>query len=414
MKIRSHHIFILIMLFVGVFVALIFVRQADGPTRSAGTGEDAFIQELENIQQTTTSDSEAGLLPPVGADTSQVPNIDVVRVFDAGTIANNDIHHTALKIANTGKTPLRISTIQTSCVCTLAHIPADGLVIAPGTASDVEVTIDPKRIPGFHSNKTLTITSNDPDNTQVAVDVTAKVDPEFEVLPAKIDFGTFAKGELPEAKVRVRQLLDTPLELTAVTTPPPTPEQPFSMFEGTVQKLAESTWQQPGKAEYEVTVRPTDKLSTGPFDLYVLLNNNTVRVPKFVLDVVGAIAAPYTVTPASPAKLMLRAPEGSPEPPNAELVISSSNPVDIENLQVDATKLTAEILPDENPTEVRVRVSVAPGAPQGVMEAPVVFTVVQGQTRNPESISARTYVAGESETPPAAPHVHDESVPHTH
>lgn len=57
---------------------------------------------------------------------------------------------------NTGKTPLIISNVQTSCGCTTAEKPTEPVL--PGKKSKISVKYDTKRVGDL--NKTITVTTN--------------------------------------------------------------------------------------------------------------------------------------------------------------------------------------------------------------------------------------------------------------
>jgi archaellum component FlaG (FlaF/FlaG flagellin family) len=57
---------------------------------------------------------------------------------------------------NTGKTPIIITNVQTSCGCTTANKPTEP--VAPGKSSSISVKYDTKRVGDFV--KTITVTTN--------------------------------------------------------------------------------------------------------------------------------------------------------------------------------------------------------------------------------------------------------------
>ncbi len=57
---------------------------------------------------------------------------------------------------NTGKTPLLIQNVQTSCGCTTAEKPSEP--VQPGKKSKISVKYDTKRVGDLH--KTITVTTN--------------------------------------------------------------------------------------------------------------------------------------------------------------------------------------------------------------------------------------------------------------
>ena len=73
---------------------------------------------------------------------------------------------------NTGKTPIIITNVQTSCGCTTANKPTEP--VAPGKSSSISVKYDTKRVGDFV--KTITVTTNVGD--PVVLTIKGKVAPE--------------------------------------------------------------------------------------------------------------------------------------------------------------------------------------------------------------------------------------------
>lgn len=84
---------------------------------------------------------------PITFKTTVIERKDIVK----GT---NDMF--SFEFKNTGKTPVLIQNVQTSCGCTTAHKPE--APIAPGKSAEISVKYDTNRIGLFE--KTITVTSN--------------------------------------------------------------------------------------------------------------------------------------------------------------------------------------------------------------------------------------------------------------
>lgn len=73
---------------------------------------------------------------------------------------------------NTGKTPVIVSNVQTSCGCTTAEKPSEP--VQPGKSSKISVKYDTKRVGDF--TKTITVTTNVGD--PIVLTIKGKVAPE--------------------------------------------------------------------------------------------------------------------------------------------------------------------------------------------------------------------------------------------
>jgi hypothetical protein len=77
-------------------------------------------------------------------------------VIDRPNIAYGADETFSFEFKNTGKTPVVISNVQTSCGCTTASKPDQP--VAPGKSSVISVKYDTKRVGEF--TKTITVTTN--------------------------------------------------------------------------------------------------------------------------------------------------------------------------------------------------------------------------------------------------------------
>jgi hypothetical protein len=86
------------------------------------------------------------------------------RTFDFGTVpeGNKGLPHT-FSVANKGNEPLKISSVRTSCGCTVAKFDS---VIAPGKVGNVSAEFNTSGFTG-HQEKVITVYSNDPDSAQI-------------------------------------------------------------------------------------------------------------------------------------------------------------------------------------------------------------------------------------------------------
>ena len=78
------------------------------------------------------------------------------EIIDYGTINQNSDGNRVFKFKNTGKQPIIISKIKSSCGCTVASKPSKPVM--PGETSEINVKYATNRIGAF--SKTITITSN--------------------------------------------------------------------------------------------------------------------------------------------------------------------------------------------------------------------------------------------------------------
>jgi len=271
-------------------------------------------------------------LPPITSDLSQAPAIEVQPHLALGLVPNDKPSLHTLRVANKGKSPLTINDIATTCACTTGKIDPAKKTIAPGGEANIEVTLDPFRIPGFHSKKTLSVYSNDPKRSSVDVIVESDVQPEFEITPPELDFGVVQKGETPEATLRVRQLQDAPFEVQDVAFGASgfARAKEHNDLNASLVKCPEAQWKTPGKAEYDVKLQIRPEAHPGAHERGIYLQTTLKRLSLFHIPVKVNVIAPYS---AASGDVALR-----PSPAGAfsgKLAVKSQAPFTIEDLRCD-------------------------------------------------------------------------------
>jgi archaellum component FlaG (FlaF/FlaG flagellin family) len=92
--------------------------------------------------------------------------------IDRPSIAYGADETFTFEFKNTGKTPIIISNVATSCGCTTADKPSEP--VAPGKSSKISVKYDTKRVGAF--TKTITVTTNVGD--PIVLTIKGTVNPE--------------------------------------------------------------------------------------------------------------------------------------------------------------------------------------------------------------------------------------------
>lgn len=139
----------------------------------------------------------SGNSPKVAGYSINDPNAPKVEIqekrYDFGKISLSDVVKHDFKIKNTGKNPLIITDLMTSCHCTTVVLkvaeksdsPTFGMhsedswqgEIPPETEGVLEVTYEPAKHPARGSvSRVITFTSNDPGNPTVQLEIVAQVE----------------------------------------------------------------------------------------------------------------------------------------------------------------------------------------------------------------------------------------------
>jgi hypothetical protein len=386
MKIRSNHVTAAVLVLVAAFIGAAYYRSQHLPTPAAvpsAPTDDPFLKEAHALQARTSEEQGVGALPPI-TNPDAIPMIEVETLhLDLGVISHKEIAHTKLSVMNKGKGTLKLSDIRTSCACTQGVIPPQYAALAAGQKGFIEVSIDPFRIPGFHSQKTLTIMSGDPSKPALDVKVSATVDPEFDLVPDELDFGDVQKGETPEKTFLVRQHGDEPFELKGAEEAGAEEASKQGALRVSYEKIPESEWATPGKVEYRVKVGLEPLIGPGTFDNRVVLQTTTERLPKMWYHVKGAVKACYQVMPVYPKPLLIKR-----DTPMIAM-ISADQPIEIADIEAPAI-FAVTPKPTDDPKKVNLVVSLV-GDSQGRTEEDVRFTVKAGDNAYPERIRVKAF-----------------------
>jgi hypothetical protein len=104
------------------------------------------------------------------------PQIEITPSnMDLGDVTKDGFNY-MFTVRNTGKKTLEIGKVSTSCGCTLANIDSDK--ISPGESTGLHVTFNPKLMEEEVKGKIsriIFIKSNDPENPEVEIKITANV-----------------------------------------------------------------------------------------------------------------------------------------------------------------------------------------------------------------------------------------------
>jgi HYDIN/CFA65/VesB-like, Ig-like domain len=368
MKLRSQHIALLAVLAVAGLVALPVLWSLLPGT--VPESEDAFLEKIRAQRELGLgSNSEEGSVR--GTPGKLVTEADEV---DLGLVPNDRHTKRDFKLFNKGDGPLEIIHIESSCPkCTKVSIAERDRLIPPGGQAVIRVEFQPEGVPGFHSEKILLIQSNDPVNTILKIPIKADIDPEFAVEPTEVEFGTVEKGVPTEQKVRIRQLGDSPFQVTDVTTP-----GDRNACEVEWAPVPESERSDPNRAEYEVTVRPLPEVRPGKFLDRVRIASTCSRVPALDIRVSGDVHAFYSV---EPEMLTLRkaAKPGTKDATTA--TIRADEPFEVTDVSLDNSELSAEARPGDGPNTVLLALSVPETATAGFKKGVLSFDVVAGDRK---------------------------------
>ena len=154
-----------------------------------------------------------GMLVLIGSSCGQeaLPAVDIRQpnivlepsALDFGKLYEPDSSTQQVTIRNTGDAELVLTSLASTCGCTVPRIGDAQLVQSKGTAIDVRIAPGESVVMDITLNsfakrdqvkQKVTITSNDPDTPKAIVDVTGFVEPIVRITPWPVNFGDVEKG----------------------------------------------------------------------------------------------------------------------------------------------------------------------------------------------------------------------------
>lgn len=117
--------------------------------------------------------------------------------FNFGRVYRGKIIEYIYKLRNLGNHTLEITKVKPSCGCTAVILAAK--TIKPGKAGEIKVTFKTASYSG-NINKSITVSSNDPDNSSYILTIAGEIIEEITIKPKNINFGTIMnpEDELPK------------------------------------------------------------------------------------------------------------------------------------------------------------------------------------------------------------------------
>src|SRR5208282_2437708 len=158
--------------------------------------ETAFLALIIALIASLPASAQEGINPLIPGGNSAPPGRAPKAVvsdplYDFGSALEGTMVSHTFTIKNVGDGYLDIRGVKTSCGCTTGN--PSKTHIAPGDESEIAVSFDTHFQKG-HQVRTITASTNDPANPQVAMTMQGIVKKQVEAQPAEISFGNVKKG----------------------------------------------------------------------------------------------------------------------------------------------------------------------------------------------------------------------------
>lgn len=204
------------------------------------------------------------------------------KTHDFGSIATGDIVSHTFILTNNGGDALKIENVKASCGCTAAK--PDKSELAPGESTNLVVTFNSRGRKG-PQKKTIRITSNDSQNKEMLLTITANVvdkdelsgSPEIQFKESQHDFGTVKEGNVVDYTFKFSNAGDGLLKINDITTSC-----------GCTAALVSSDKLKPGE-EGTIKVELDTKHKSGKMSRTVTIKSNDPKEPSKILVIYASV-----------------------------------------------------------------------------------------------------------------------------
>jgi len=262
------------------------------------------------------------------------------QTFDFGTARQGAVLHHTFQVANTGKGPVTVGRVQTTCGCTVATVKKD-TVVEPGKSLDVPVDLN---LRGKHS----------PVESKVIVNYAGGAIPDELVLKGSVSDEYQDVVTLPKIK-RGEQ----PEQVVTLSTYPGQP--PLAVQDIAFDPAKFEVTSRPGAKEgtVDVVLKPALGAPYGPVMDRVVIKTNDTEAPEKPIAVRAHVLKPLEAT--KPRLILHPGKEGEPVAGTAEFKSTYGGPISGVTVSITREKrFEVSVEPNSPADTVRVRVAVKP------------------------------------------------------
>jgi hypothetical protein len=186
----------------------------------------------------------------------------------------------AFKFTNMGDKDLVIYSVKPGCGCTVAEYDE---VVRPGEDGRILLTLDSNRVGGSFT-KTATVKTNDPDNSEIRLQITGRVESPYTISPRDNLFLHSVVGEEISDRIFIGASDGKPFEIKNVTS---------SLNEYVDYEIKDVV-----KGEkYMLSVRTLPQAKPGVYNGKILVETDKKESPRFTVDVSVNIRGEVNVSP---------------------------------------------------------------------------------------------------------------------
>lgn len=306
---------------------------------------------------------------PAATEQSAAPRLTLVDPLkDFGTVAKGSKLDWAFTVKNTGSGDLEILSVQPTCGCTVAEFDK---VIKPGATGKIVAHVDTTQFTG-PIQKAVNIRTNDPDNPNAQLTISAVVKPYVEAHPAGFVRFSMLEGESATQSVKLYSEETEPFKIVSV-------ESPVEWIKVDVVPVAAADRVpagRQGQEQYAVNITIDENAKVGPLAQKVTVRTNSTHQPEYQISVAGVVRPAFAMNPTL-VNFGEVAP-GTPEASRTVLLASNdrSNPgaFQVTKVESESKSVNATVKATDIPGQYEVTVSLAPTATGTVDSNVKIFT----------------------------------------
>lgn len=225
-------------------------------------------------------------------------------IHDFGTrITEPEMKH-SFHFKNAGDAVLIVENVKTSCGCTGAL--SSSKEIQPGGTSTIDIVYKPGKSIGPVS-KTITVVSNDPESPSTVLTIKAVIETHLSLKPDRVYFGQVHRKEKKDQIIEfigkeISSVTLKSIDLKPIDHQPDKPESAqapipmASIRNGFTWKIDDSVQNSVRSLKVNLTL-DASTLAPGPYNDTLIIETDSVNVPKFEIPVTCEVLGNITVSP---------------------------------------------------------------------------------------------------------------------
>lgn len=346
-----------------------------------------FISSMPEITASSTKSSI-----PVGLGTLNTPKgpspkaaVETPFVFEFGTLPQRTTGKHKWRVENTGKGPLELWMITSTCSCTLAKFKnGEKATVAPGDSTEIELEFETRENNGEYS-KGATIGTNDPSIPSFDLYVHGKVFPAVMTIPPDgiLSYANISNDKDDHVINAVVFSRDRP-ETKIVKFKVSNEKQVDVKYEPLTEEDAKSLEIEKGT---KVMVNVKSGLPLGSFREELIITTDHPKQPEVRLVLTGQMSGPINIVPGVLRRHQIDSRTGD----RGEIVVTVRGNRETKFEVAHTPKgIKAEVSPEPGGKKGRYRLAVIvpPGTPIGNIEDEIVL-----KTDHPKAVEVNVPIS---------------------